>query len=203
MIIDVRWLTSSLAAYDRAVITEKKYQFSSPFLLLCCHDIGPPSSLAMVLCCSCERARVIPFNVFLYLAISTSPPPPLYPRLILIMIVVVVVVVDVIVPVLNYAFVVDTIFNNRMMEKDGLLPVPVFINGVEAHTVVRDLLTSSYEQRRRAQGIIDTDTLSPDCAEVNLLARVSVDTFDVEVQKERERARLVVKAVTSMFDFYA
>eukprot|EP00903_Cladosiphon_okamuranus_P008053 g7767.t1 len=55
----------------------------------------------------------------------------------------------------------------RMMEKDGLLPVPIFINGVEAHTVVRDLLTSPYEQRRRAQGIFDVDTLSSDCAEVD------------------------------------
>ncbi|CAM9802386.1 unnamed protein product, partial [Hapterophycus canaliculatus] len=55
----------------------------------------------------------------------------------------------------------------RIMEKGGLLPVPIFINGVEAHTVVRDLLTSSHEQRRRAEGIIDTDTLSPDCAQID------------------------------------
>lgn len=57
----------------------------------------------------------------------------------------------------------------RMMEKDGLLPVPIFINGVEGHTVVRDLLTSSFEQRRRAEGIFDVDTLSPDCAEVRVV----------------------------------
>ena len=54
----------------------------------------------------------------------------------------------------------------RLMEKDGLLPVPIFINGVEAHTVVRDLLTTSHEQGRRAKGIVDTPTLSPDCTEV-------------------------------------
>lgn len=52
------------------------------------------------------------------------------------------------------------------MEKDGILPVPIFINGVEAHTVVRDLLTTSHEQARRAEGIVDTPTLSPDCAKV-------------------------------------
>ena len=52
------------------------------------------------------------------------------------------------------------------MEKDGLIPVPIFINGVEAHTVVRDLLTSPHEQHRRADGIIDIDTLSKDCAQV-------------------------------------
>ena len=34
----------------------------------------------------------------------------------------------------------------RLMEKEGIIPVPIFINGVEAHTVVRDLLTSHHEQ---------------------------------------------------------
>ncbi|CAM9137446.1 unnamed protein product [Ascophyllum nodosum] len=57
----------------------------------------------------------------------------------------------------------------RLMEKDGLLPVPIFINGVEAHTVVRDLLTTSHEQGRRAKGIVDTPTLSPDCTEVDAI----------------------------------
>ena len=31
------------------------------------------------------------------------------------------------------------------MEKDNIIPVPIFINGVEAHTIVRDYLTSNYE----------------------------------------------------------
>ena len=31
------------------------------------------------------------------------------------------------------------------LEKGGLVPVPIFINGVEAHTVVRDLLTTEAE----------------------------------------------------------
>lgn len=57
---------------------------------------------------------------------------------------------------------------NRAMEADGLLPIPIFISGVEAHTVVRDLLTSSSEQRRRSEGLVDTPTLSTDCAEVRL-----------------------------------
>ena len=63
------------------------------------------------------------------------------------------------------------------MEKDGLFPVPIFINGVEAHTVVRDLLTSSFEQRRRAEGIFDVDTLSPDCAEVRATAVRLITSF--------------------------
>jgi magnesium chelatase subunit H len=33
------------------------------------------------------------------------------------------------------------------MEQQGLLPIPIFINGVEAHTIVRDLLTSTNKDR--------------------------------------------------------
>ena len=40
----------------------------------------------------------------------------------------------------------------RMMEEGGLLPLPIFINGVEAHTVVRDLLTTAHEQVGREGG---------------------------------------------------
>lgn len=32
------------------------------------------------------------------------------------------------------------------MEQQGLLPIPIFINGVEAHTIVRDLLTSANKE---------------------------------------------------------
>jgi CobN/Magnesium Chelatase len=38
------------------------------------------------------------------------------------------------------------------LEGQGLLPVPIFINGVEAHTVVRDLLTSADEAAALAAG---------------------------------------------------
>jgi magnesium chelatase subunit H len=38
------------------------------------------------------------------------------------------------------------------MEAQGVLPVPIFINGVEAHTVVRDLLTSRAEAAALAAG---------------------------------------------------
>lgn len=34
----------------------------------------------------------------------------------------------------------------RQMEGEGLIPLPIFINGVEAHTVVRDQLSSRHEQ---------------------------------------------------------
>jgi len=37
----------------------------------------------------------------------------------------------------------------RLMEGEGVIPVPIFINGVEAHTVVRDALTSRRERASR------------------------------------------------------
>jgi len=43
-------------------------------------------------------------------------------------------------------------------EGQGLIPVPVFINGVEAHTIVRDWLTSSYEIDGVARGALHRDS---------------------------------------------
>ena len=45
----------------------------------------------------------------------------------------------------------------RMMEADGLIPIPIFINGVEAHTIVRDLLTSQEETRKVEAGLVQRD----------------------------------------------
>ena len=45
----------------------------------------------------------------------------------------------------------------KQMEADGILPIPVFINGVEAHTIVRDLLTSDHEIKGVASGKIVRD----------------------------------------------
>jgi magnesium chelatase subunit H len=53
------------------------------------------------------------------------------------------------------------------LEESGVKPVPIFINGVEAHTVVRDLLTTEHEQARRAAGILEIDSLSPNAAVVD------------------------------------
>lgn len=71
----------------------------------------------------------------------------------------------------------------RIMEKGGLIPVPIFINGVEAHTVVRDLLTSSEEQRQRAQGVLDIDSLSPDCVEVCVCDAQSLPASDTALNR--------------------
>ncbi len=52
-----------------------------------------------------------------------------------------------------------------MMEEQDLIPVPIFINGVEAHTIVRDMLTSKHEMEGAAQGTIVRDkTYQPSSA---------------------------------------
>ena len=43
-------------------------------------------------------------------------------------------------------------------ESEGLLPIPVFINGVEAHTIVRDWLTSQHEIEGVSHGTIVRDS---------------------------------------------
>ena len=52
-------------------------------------------------------------------------------------------------------------------EDSGVLPIPIFINGVEAHTIVRDMLTSEYEQQRRAEGVVEVDSLKQDATVVD------------------------------------
>jgi magnesium chelatase subunit H len=48
----------------------------------------------------------------------------------------------------------------RQFEEVGLIPLPIFINGVEGHVAVRDWLTSTYEQQQRQVGQIETPSLS-------------------------------------------
>ena len=55
----------------------------------------------------------------------------------------------------------------RTFEREGLLPIPIFINGVEGHTVVRDLLTTRYEQDQRRRGVRVVDSLSNEAVEVS------------------------------------
>jgi magnesium chelatase subunit H len=55
----------------------------------------------------------------------------------------------------------------RALEDSGVKPIPIFINGVEAHAIVRDLLTTEHEQRRRKDGIVEIDSLKPDACVVD------------------------------------
>ncbi|WP_044205083.1 magnesium chelatase subunit H, partial [Coleofasciculus chthonoplastes] len=57
----------------------------------------------------------------------------------------------------------------RQFENAGLIPVPIFINGVEGHVAVRDWLTSADETARRKLGTIDTLSLSKDAVEVDAI----------------------------------
>jgi magnesium chelatase subunit H len=57
----------------------------------------------------------------------------------------------------------------RYCEGAHLLPVPVFINGVEGHVVVRDWLTTEAEQAQRQQGTIVNPSLSPEVVKVEAI----------------------------------
>jgi len=57
----------------------------------------------------------------------------------------------------------------RHFEEAGLIPLPIFINGVEGHVAVRDWLTSSYETAQRQQGNRETLSLSPEAVEVDAI----------------------------------
>lgn len=57
----------------------------------------------------------------------------------------------------------------RAFEAAGLLPLPIFINGVEGHVAVRDWMTTDYEQKQRQQGIVETPSLSPEAVKVDAI----------------------------------
>ena len=46
-----------------------------------------------------------------------------------------------------------------LMETEGLMPIPIFINGVEGHTVVRDLFTSEYEKGNGGERAVKVDAI--------------------------------------------
>jgi magnesium chelatase subunit H len=41
-----------------------------------------------------------------------------------------------------------------LLESQGIMPIPVFISGVEGHTVVRDLFTTDHEIMIRGKGFL-------------------------------------------------
>ncbi|OKH12292.1 magnesium chelatase subunit H [Fischerella major NIES-592] len=57
----------------------------------------------------------------------------------------------------------------RRFEKAGLIPLPIFINGVEGHVAVRDWMTSDYETQQRQQGNIETPCLSEEAVKVDAI----------------------------------
>ncbi|MBD2539938.1 magnesium chelatase subunit H [Coleofasciculus sp. FACHB-SPT36] len=57
----------------------------------------------------------------------------------------------------------------RHFEKAGLIPLPIFINGVEGHVAVRDWMTTNYEIAQRKLGNIETPSLSDQAVPVDAI----------------------------------
>ncbi|MEC4813986.1 MAG: magnesium chelatase subunit H [Scytonema sp. PMC 1069.18] len=57
----------------------------------------------------------------------------------------------------------------RRFEEAGLIPLPIFINGVEGHVAVRDWMTTDYETQQRQSGNIETPSLSPEAVKIHAL----------------------------------
>ncbi|HEY9649000.1 MAG TPA: cobaltochelatase subunit CobN, partial [Chroococcidiopsis sp.] len=57
----------------------------------------------------------------------------------------------------------------RHFEAAGLIPLPIFINGVEGHVAVRDWLTTAHEQEQRQRGVVETRSLSPEAVAVDAI----------------------------------
>jgi len=89
----------------------------------------------------------------------------------------------------------------RGLEQSGVVPIPCFINGVEAHTIVRDKLTSSHEQfNRKNLGQIDIDSLNSDACEVDAIVStigfplVGGPAGSMEAGRQSEIAHKILKA---------
>ena len=54
-------------------------------------------------------------------------------------------------------------------ESQGLIPLPIFINGVEGHVAVRDWMTTDYEQSQRQQGNKEILSLKQDAVKVEAI----------------------------------
>ncbi|MBE9055377.1 magnesium chelatase subunit H [Sphaerospermopsis sp. LEGE 08334] len=57
----------------------------------------------------------------------------------------------------------------KKFEDSGLIPLPIFINGVEGHVAVRDWMTTDYETQKRQQGNIETPSLSSEAVKVDAI----------------------------------
>ncbi|MEM7579020.1 MAG: magnesium chelatase subunit H [Cyanobacteria bacterium P01_A01_bin.80] len=57
----------------------------------------------------------------------------------------------------------------KRFEEAGLIPLPIFINGVEGHVAVRDWMTTDYEIQQRNQGNKVTLSLSPEAGKVDAI----------------------------------
>ena len=57
----------------------------------------------------------------------------------------------------------------KHFESQGLIPLPIFINGVEGHVAVRDWMTTTYEQEQRQQDNKEILSLKDDAVKVDAI----------------------------------
>ena len=57
----------------------------------------------------------------------------------------------------------------QAFEAADLIPLPIFINGVEGHVAVRDWMTTAYEQAQRSLGQVATPSLSQEAVRVDAI----------------------------------
>jgi magnesium chelatase subunit H len=57
----------------------------------------------------------------------------------------------------------------RYFEQAGLIPLPIFLNGVEGHIAVRDWMTTTYEREQRRQGNKEILSLSEEAVPVEAI----------------------------------
>ena len=57
----------------------------------------------------------------------------------------------------------------KYLEQAQITPLPIFLNGVEGHIAVRDLMTTEYEQDQRKKGNKEIASLSPDAVAVEAI----------------------------------
>jgi magnesium chelatase subunit H len=57
----------------------------------------------------------------------------------------------------------------RYFERAGLIPLPIFINGIEGHIAVRDWMTTDAEIQERHAGNIEISSLSSDAVKVDAI----------------------------------
>jgi magnesium chelatase subunit H len=85
-------------------------------------------------------------------------------------------------------------------EQEGVIPVPIFINGVEGHIIVRDWLTTTYEQAQRSKGTIETLSLEPEAIRVDAIVStigfplVGGPAGSMEAGRQVETAKRILSA---------
>lgn len=57
----------------------------------------------------------------------------------------------------------------RHFEQAGLIPLPIFINGVEGHVAVRDWMTTAHEANQRQLGNVELPSLSSEAVQVDAI----------------------------------